>query len=59
MEPRAPNSAEKIGSATWPGKLLLMNVLPLLLARLIARLFWAFLNSCRKPFSKMLISFRL
>ena len=57
-EPRGPNAASKIGSATWPGSPLLAKpVRPF--ARLIARFCCAFLNSSRKPFSKMFTSLRL
>ena len=52
-----PNAAVMIGSAFCPASPLLNAVLPLPLAMLIARLFWASRNSFRKPFSKMLISF--
>src|SRR5262245_61850604 len=52
-----PNAAVIMGSGTWPGNPLLNGVAPLPLARLMARLFCAFLNSCRKPFSKIFTSF--
>src|SRR5262245_22913114 len=65
--PRAPKAASKIGKGTWPGSPLLANVqrgwlgVPQFgfVALKIARLFCAFLNSCRNPFSKMLTSFKL
>src|ERR1044072_975199 len=52
-----PNDAVKIGRATCPANPWLPKLLLAGLAkRAIARLFCAFLNSCRKLFSKMFTS---
>src|SRR5690348_12829336 len=58
-EVELPNAAAKIGSGTSPGKPRLANVLPRPAARFTARLFCAFLNSFKNPFSMIFTSLRL
>jgi hypothetical protein len=54
-EPPPPNAASNIGRGSSPGlPVLSANVVPPLIARLVC----AFLNSFKKPFSKIFTSFR-